>query len=638
MWKPELLFLIFTIISNIWCPIQTYPQGAPESVCQTMLPFHGGGIPPKISPPPFRIESTSNIIGQGQSLRVEIQPVPNELSFGGFMIQARNRYPPYQVIGQFSDRNEGNIKFMNCGGPQSSATHINPSAKQGISLEWEAPLDFVGEIVFNTTVAQEYDKFWVGIQSDPIRIVKREVAPPSVVGIPTTRQPYSSTVPVYIPEVIPLSKKSDPFYDGCGSTKTCFGLPDGCLTDKSCRSIVAITVRGSIYEFELKSGYNQPAYVAAGLSEDDKMGDDLVIECIQQGGRILAYTSYTTPRPNLGVSREDVPQNTHRLLTGNYINGTIYCKVEKDSVIDVKGKRFDLVNNKYYLLIASGKSIKSNGVGYHDNGRLPSSNAINLAVVQELGGSSTLLLRLHGAFMICAWIGTTSIGIVLARYFKQTWVGSQLCGKDMWFAWHRICMVVTWALTIAGFIIIFIEIDGWSAERNPHAILGVITTIICFIQPIGALFRPAPNSKNRPYFNWGHWFGGNVAHILAIVTIFFAVKLTKAELPEWMDWILVAYVAFHVIMHLIFSISGCASDRQKQRVNSFPMSDMSHGRNNLKIERKGEAPFAKLRKGLLIIYTIVIILFVIALIVIISLAPIEETFKSFKSKIMENNN
>lgn len=36
------------------------------------------------------------------------------------------------------------------------------------------------------------------------------------------------------------------------------------------------------------------------------MGDDLVIECIQQGGRILAYTSYTTPRPNLGVSREDV--------------------------------------------------------------------------------------------------------------------------------------------------------------------------------------------------------------------------------------------------------------------------------------------------------------------------------------------
>lgn len=48
---------------------------------------------------------------------------------------------------------------------------------------------------------------------------------------------------------------------------------------------------------------------------------------------------------------------------------------------------------------------------------------------------------------------------------------------------------------------------------------------------------------------------GNLAHILAIVTIFFAVKLGKAELPDWMDFILVAYVAFHVIVHLIYSVS-----------------------------------------------------------------------------------
>lgn len=76
-------------------------------------------------------------------------------------------------------------------------------------------------------------------------------------------------------------------------------------------------------------------------------------------------------------------------------------------------------------------------------------------------------------------------------------------------------MVLTWALTLAGFVIIFVEIDGWSAEQNPHAILGTITTILCFLQPIGALFRPAPNSKNRPIFNWCHWLGGNMAHILA---------------------------------------------------------------------------------------------------------------------------
>ena len=75
-----------------------------------------------------------------------------------------------------------------------------------------------------------------------------------------------------------------------------------------------------------------------------------------------------------------------------------------------------------------------NGAGYHDLGRLPASKAIHLSLVQELSGAPAILVRLHGAFMIIAWIGTTSLGILLARYFKQTWVGSQLCGKDQWFA------------------------------------------------------------------------------------------------------------------------------------------------------------------------------------------------------------
>lgn len=40
-----------------------------------------------------------------------------------------------------------------------------------------------------------------------------------------------------------------------------------------------------------------------------------------------------------------------------------------------------------------------------------------------------------------------------------------------------------------------------------------------------------------------------------VLTIFFAVTLSKAELPAWMDWILVAYVGFYVIIHLILSVS-----------------------------------------------------------------------------------
>lgn len=76
-------------------------------------------------------------------------------------------------------------------------------------------------------------------------------------------------------------------------------------------------------------------------------------------------------------------------------------------------------------------------------------------------------------------------------------------------------MIATWGLTIAGFIIIFVQVDGWSSEDNPHAIMGTITTILCFIQPFMAIVRPGPNHKNRPIFNWAHWTVGNLAYVLA---------------------------------------------------------------------------------------------------------------------------
>lgn len=142
-------------------------------------------------------------------------------------------------------------------------------------------------------------------------------------------------------------------------------------------------------------------------------------------------------------------------------------------------------------------------------------------------------------------------------------------------------MVTTWSLTMVAFVLIFVQLKGWSGEKNPHALLGTITTVICFLQPIGAMFRPAPNAPSRPLFNWVHWLGGNVAHILSIVTIFYAVKLTKAQLPIWFDWILVAFVVYHVAMHLLFSGAQCLSDKKTaNRVSTFEMSDRTNGRKN----------------------------------------------------------
>lgn len=35
--------------------------------------------------------------------------------------------------------------------------------------------------------------------------------------------------------------------------------------------------------------------------------------------------------------------------------------------------------------------------------------------------------------MAIAWMFTVSCGILFARYFRLTWVGKQVMGKDIWF-------------------------------------------------------------------------------------------------------------------------------------------------------------------------------------------------------------
>lgn len=73
------------------------------------------------------------------------------------------------------------------------------------------------------------------------------------------------------------------------------------------------------------------------------------------------------------------------------------------------------------------------------------------------------------------------------------------------------------------------------------------------------------------------------------MTIFFAVKLTKAELPEWFDWILVAFVAFHVVVHVVLSVSSNMSSSLAENAaglrefNSGPSARVCHHEQCLQI-------------------------------------------------------
>nr|KAG5713997.1 hypothetical protein BaRGS_020325 [Batillaria attramentaria] len=207
-----------------------------------------------------------------------------------------------------------------------------------------------------------------------------------------------------------------------------------------------------------------------------------------------------------------------------------------------------------------------------------SAEAVSMEDVTVDVGSTALnfpLIKVHGSLMMVAWIFAASIGIVMARYFK----------------------------TITG-----------ETYKKAHPILGIIVTALCVINPIMALFRPHPNTPNRPIFNWAHWAVGTAAHIMGVVTIFFGVRLEKSAAPDYIIYVLVAFVAWQFLIHLLLELTQCVG-RNSDRSDMYEMS--SPGSHTKPASSGEQSTFAK--QLLLGTHMLVVTGFIIALLVILNI-------------------
>ena len=106
------------------------------------------------------------------------------------------------------------------------------------------------------------------------------------------------------------------------------------------------------------------------------------------------------------------------------------------------------------------------------------------------------------------------------------------------------------------------------------------------------------------------------------MALFFATDLDKAGLPKVTDYLLIAFVAFHFVMHIILSLHQCSSDMRKDaRTNAYPMRGMGgkngHGFYPEYEELKRDAPGAGVRKFLLFVYVLVVALITAALVLLV---------------------
>ena len=108
-------------------------------------------------------------------------------------------------------------------------------------------------------------------------------------------------------------------------------------------------------------------------------------------------------------------------------------------------------------------------------------------------------------------------------------------------------MYTTLILSVLGMTLIIIEKGLVPLEQAVvHAILGMTTLCLGFLQPIMAAMRCAPDHHLRPVFNWAHRIVGISALILGWLTVFWVTKLSNPvvnnDIFEYLSYAVLAWV------------------------------------------------------------------------------------------------
>jgi len=164
----------------------SFSMGAPDSACTGMTPGHAHS--PKTGFPPANITLTKNIVLPGKMIGIELASTDDSL-FKGFIIQARDVKQKDRQIGSFVVSGD-DASYMTCGrGIHNSITHRKSNGKSSVKAQWLAPKDFEGEVVFRYSCLTGYDTFWVGLETDTVRVTRSIEEPSEPKSEPTKSEP-----------------------------------------------------------------------------------------------------------------------------------------------------------------------------------------------------------------------------------------------------------------------------------------------------------------------------------------------------------------------------------------------------------------------------------------------------------------
>ncbi|KAG7161715.1 ferric-chelate reductase 1-like 1, partial [Homarus americanus] len=306
---------------------------------------------------------------------------------------------------------------------------VGPSEGEGVTEEEETgavedPPEKVGTT--ERTTKRTRQKFGL------LGRFRTTAAPATTTTTTTTTEPSTTHAPREPSQDLPpeeqnMERDLTNIYDDCEKAKGCFGFPAGCEGKNNCDMMMTYSKASSGYKFEIMGTINS-GYVAAALSDDEKMGSDSVMACRVLNGEVDVLMAYNNGKSNELLAKSKYGLSDIKTLQ---VDGKVYCTFIRQALTEITAVTFDLDTDTFHLMLATGPAGES-GLRYHDN-RIASFGSSSLDKFDSLGVSSEIFKTLHACFMIGAWICAASCGIIFARYYKTTWLRHRCCNIDQWF-------------------------------------------------------------------------------------------------------------------------------------------------------------------------------------------------------------
>ncbi|XP_012942974.1 putative ferric-chelate reductase 1 homolog [Aplysia californica] len=520
-----------TVLSNkmlllcllaVWAPwTEAFPSGAPAHTCMTMFPKHNGAES-RLGTPPFEILPSSMTYNAGERIPLTISATGTEQIKGVQIKAIRQSGNTEEILGQYDNLQPVNkLRYINCQEKQRNmVTHNNSMEVSALTVTWIAPATNEGPIYFDVTIVSSYTVFYFGIKT------------------PITPGP---TLPVFVPQ--PWSTVSNSLspinWDTCGDDKGCMLYPAYCSGD-DCKAAVSYAFNNDNDTVTFEMMAESEGYVAVGFSHDSIMGDDQTIICTAYFERVSIQNGYNHHNK---YNVRDLRTNLTNLEVAAQRDGKIYCRFSRPVSMELlleQGRSlvpmtFDL-REEFHLFLAWGHIYSlSDVIGFHNEAPVISDAKVDFTDNSNVIGSVLpKLVRAHGSLMTIAWLGFAVLAIVMPRYYKDGFNDKKICGIKIWFHIHRTAAIMTFALTVAGLVLILVKLDGEVTERKSaqtHMYLGFTVVALVCAQLVGGMLRPGPDGKVRPFFNVFHKLLGSAALIIAAATIVYAYKMSEFSYP-----------------------------------------------------------------------------------------------------------